>query len=71
MTGGLADNRQHAQMEELMFQRTKLKKKMLGNIKFIGELFNLTMISSKIILVQVGHNLYFRSAPNLTSYEAK
>ena len=42
-----------------MYQRSKLKKKMLGNINFIGELFNLGMLSSKIIISQVCWNMCF------------
>ena len=40
-------------MAELMHQRSKVKAKMLGNVEFIGELFNLGMLSSKILISQV------------------
>ena len=49
----LPENEKLSHVEELMYQRSKLKKKMLGNINFIGELFNLGMLSSKIIISQV------------------
>ena len=49
----LSENEKQAQVEELLYQRSELKRKMLGNINFIGELFNLGMLSSKIIISQV------------------
>ena len=57
-TADMAENEKQNQLEELMYQRSKLKKKMLGNINFIGELFNLGMLSSKIIISQVRCNMY-------------
>jgi len=53
----ISDNEKTIEVEELMYQRSKLKKKMLGNINFIGELFNLGMLSSKIIISQCIGNL--------------
>jgi translation initiation factor 4G len=37
-------------VEEFQYLRTTRKKKMLGNINFIGELYNLSMISTNIIM---------------------
>eukprot|EP00116_Pleurobrachia_bachei_P007576 sb/3467838/ len=48
----LEEDESSRQMEELMYQRTKMKNKMLGNIHFIGELFNANLISPKIIICQ-------------------
>ena len=59
LTADMAENEKQNQLEELMYQRSKLKKKMLGNINFIGELFNLGMLSSKIIISQVCWNMCF------------
>ena len=57
----LTQEQRDSELVELGYKKTKLKKKMLGNINFIGELFNLTMISSKIILVQVRSRPFFRA----------
>lgn len=53
----LTESQRNSENEELLYQKSKLKKKMLGNINFIGELFNLGMLSSKIILTQCIVNL--------------
>ncbi|XP_063678716.1 eukaryotic translation initiation factor 4 gamma 3-like isoform X3 [Bolinopsis microptera] len=58
----LTENEKQAHNEELLYQRGKLKKKMLGNINFIGELFNLGMLSSKIIISQCIGNLLAKRA---------
>lgn len=38
------------QIEDYEFKRTKIKRRVLGNITFIGELYKLNMLTSKIIL---------------------
>ena len=45
----LSEKKQNEIEEELEFRRMKLKKQMLGNIKFIGELYKLAMLKEKIM----------------------
>ncbi|KAJ3415262.1 hypothetical protein HDV05_005272 [Chytridiales sp. JEL 0842] len=52
------------------YQRTKLKRKVLGNIGFIGELFKLDMITEKIMHSCVGQLLYKLQEPEEEEAEA-
>lgn len=45
----LSESEQAEREEELEFRRMKIKKQMLGNIKFIGELYKLGMLKEKIM----------------------
>ena len=45
----LTDNQRAEKEEELDFRRMKIKKQMLGNIKFIGELYKKNMIRENIM----------------------
>lgn len=45
----LSESEQNEREEELEFRRMKIKKQMLGNIKFIGELYKLGMLKEKIM----------------------
>lgn len=45
----LSEREQAEKEEDLEFRRMKIKKQMLGNIKFIGELYKLGMLKEKIM----------------------
>ena len=47
----LVENEKQNQVdeEEALYKQSKLKKRMLGMIQFIGELFNMGIVSTKII----------------------
>lgn len=45
----MTDKERDEKQEELEFRRMKIKKQMLGNIKFIGELYKLGMLKEKIM----------------------
>lgn len=47
--GTLSKDVREVKKEDLMFRRMKIKKQMLGNIKFIGELYKMTMIKEHIM----------------------
>mmetsp|Transcript_15108 Transcript_15108/g.25769 ORF Transcript_15108/g.25769 Transcript_15108/m.25769 type:complete len:482 (+) Transcript_15108:3-1448(+) len=49
LTATLSESEQKEREEELEFRRMKIKKQMLGNIKFIGELYKLGMLKEKIM----------------------
>jgi hypothetical protein len=53
----MTESEQADKEEELEFRRIKIKKQMLGNIKFIGQLFKKALLKEKIVRFCIAHLL--------------
>jgi len=65
----LSEDDREEKKEEMMFRRMKIKKQMLGNIKFIGELYKMTMIKEHIMHFCIRALLKFNCTKDGELYE--
>lgn len=64
---GLTPAERSENEKELMFRRMKIKKQMLGNIKFIGQLYKKGLLKEKIMRYCIGSLLKLEELTNLKS----